>query len=102
MKLLILILFTLTSCVAYVTEDQCNYKIDSLQNCIDSLMLHDPTVRDSVVIVDTIRLIETGRGNLYISGAKQYVTFDIDLDSIKVLIRNDSLIDKWQRPALKE
>lgn len=73
---------------------------------IDSVVFHDSLAireiivfRDSSVIKDTIRLIETGKGNLKISGAKQNATFYIDLDSIRVMIRNDSILDIWQRPA---
>lgn len=80
----------------------------TIYNYRDSILFQDsiriiekevPVFRDSVVISDTIRLIETGKGNIKISGGKQYVTFYIDLDSIRVMIQNDSIIDVWQRPA---
>lgn len=79
-----------------------NYRDSVLFDIKDSVRIIDKEQinwRDSVVISDTIRLIETGKGNIEIFGGKQHVTFYIDLDSIRVMIRNDSIVDIWQRPA---
>lgn len=102
-------IFLLTSCkdTIFYKPKVCDstiyhYRDSVLFDIRDSIRIIErdvPVFRDSVIISDTIRLIETGKGNLKISGAKQHVTFDIDLDSIRVKIRNDSIIGVWQRPA---
>lgn len=105
--ILFLTAFMVCSCNHVIIYDP-NICDSTIYHHLDSVVFRDsirfiekevPVFRDSVVISDTIRLIETGKGNLKISGAKQHVTFYIDLDSIRVVIRNDSIIDAWQRPA---
>lgn len=98
---IILALFLIASCDPRLTHDP---------TICDSTAIHDSVVlRDSVVIVihdstirDSLRVLEIGDGNIVITGNKEHTTFYIDLDSIKTVIRNDSIISIWQRPALNE
>lgn len=103
----LLIAFSITGCDHLIIENPtiCDSTIyhDSIVP-VDSLIIRDSVIynyRDSIarIIKDTVRLIEVPGHNIQIQGAKEHITFNIDLDSIKVLIRNDSIIDVWQRPA---
>lgn len=101
------LLTTILALLLFVSCDPC---ITHNPTICDSTAIHDSVVlRDSVVIVindstikDSLRVLEIGDGNIIITGNKEHTTFYIDLDSIKVVIRNDSIISIWQRPARSE
>lgn len=58
------------------------------------------------VIADTVTIVDIGGNNLVISHtgeSKADIIFNIDNDSIGVVIRNDSIIEQWsgKRPISK-
>ena len=102
-------------CIFMLTAGTCRKVIIEHIPVCDSVVVRDSFVthvsirdsliiRDSSLIKDTLKLIEIGDGNMVITGSTQHTTFDIDLDSVGVTIRNDSIINLWfgERPARTE
>lgn len=59
-----------------------------------------------IPVYDSVTVVDIGGNNLIIQHtgkAKKDIIFNIDLDSIGVVIKNDSIIDQWtgKRPIKK-